>query len=90
MGFPHFSTKIVPQEIFLNVFLCSYTNVFEGKFIDMKMLGHQTNTLYLNLHNPVCQFLKRKKMLKGYKHWKNFIVIAKFLATVLKFLYQNS
>ena len=56
MGFLHFSTKIVPQEIFLNVFLCSYANVFEGKFIDMKMLGHQTNTLYLNLHNAVCQF----------------------------------
>ena len=63
----------MPQEIFLNVFLCSSANVFEGKFIDMKMLGHQTNTLYLNLHNAVCQFLKRKKMLKGYKHWKNFM-----------------
>ena len=35
-------------------------------------------------------FKKERKKLKGYKHWKNFIVIARFLVTVLKYLYQNS
>lgn len=29
-------------------------------------------------------------MLKGYGHWKNFIAIAKFSATVLNYLYQNT
>jgi hypothetical protein len=31
----------MPQEILLKIFLYSYTNVFEDKFIDMKVPGQR-------------------------------------------------